>query len=221
MAISDSDCKVLWGRAAGICSNPTCRTDLTQILEQRPYNIGEMAHIIARRPSGPRGVAGGGADTYENLLLLCPSCHTRIDKAPDEYPEFLLRQWKADHESNIRQRGSNKKFDNFELLKRAVTRLLTENHAIWNTFGPHSEIAESDPDSNVAAVWDLRKLDTILPNNREIINLIGANEGLLSSEDYEAFLLFKNHALAFERSQFDRLDKYPLFPSIFEERFHI
>ena len=48
MAISDVDLKLLWGRAAGFCSNPSCKRDLTVILEQRAScNIGEMAHIIA------------------------------------------------------------------------------------------------------------------------------------------------------------------------------
>jgi 5-methylcytosine-specific restriction endonuclease McrA len=103
MATSDSDVKILWGRAAGICSNPDCRQDLTVILEQKgSYNIGEMAHVIARKPGGPRGKAGGGADDYANLILLCPTCHTRIDKAPEgEYPEPMLHEWKQEHENSF------------------------------------------------------------------------------------------------------------------------
>jgi hypothetical protein len=50
MPISDNDVKLLWGRAAGICSNPTCRADLTVLLDKsNNYNIGEMAHVIAKR----------------------------------------------------------------------------------------------------------------------------------------------------------------------------
>src|SRR2546428_9139485 len=106
MAISDADTKLLWGRAAGICSNPGCREGLTIILnEDRNYNVGEMAHVIAKKPGGPRGKSGGGADSYANLILLCPTCHTHVDKAPGEYPEDLLKKWKSDHEGEIRKKG--------------------------------------------------------------------------------------------------------------------
>jgi len=52
------------------------------------------------------------------------------------------------------------------------------------------------------------------------LNLIAANSDLVSESDYETFLVFKSHALAFEEHQYDRLDSYPLFPAAFEGRFH-
>jgi hypothetical protein len=125
MTISDMDCKLLWARAAGICSNPGCRQDLTVILEgPASYNIGEMAHIIAKRPGGPRGRIGiDGLNTYHNLILLCPTCHTRADKAPQEYPEELLKSWKADHERQIRDRGAEVRFKSAALLKNSISRV--------------------------------------------------------------------------------------------------
>src|SRR5262245_46442332 len=132
MAISDVDSKLLWGRAAGICSNPQCKKDLTIILAQRAsYNIGEMAHIIARSTGGPRGQNAAGADTYDNLILLCPTCHTLVDKGPSEYPTDKLLRWKSEHEKSIRESGSSQKFDDVAKLKSAVTRLLQENHHLW------------------------------------------------------------------------------------------
>jgi tetratricopeptide (TPR) repeat protein len=105
VAISDNDYKLLWGRAAGICSKPDCRKDLTVILENRPsYNVGEMAHIIAKKPDGPRGIAEGGSDAYDNLILLCPTCHRLVDKATEgTFPVEILHEWKAQHEQSIRQ----------------------------------------------------------------------------------------------------------------------
>jgi hypothetical protein len=220
MTISDSDYKILWARAAGLCCNPDCREDLTVTLKNRhSYVVGEMAHIIAKSSGGPRGQAGGGSDSYENLILLCPTCHTNIDKAPAEYPERLLTRWKGDREDEVRTLGLEKKFQTITSLKENVANLLSENRALWKTFGPRSEAATSDPASNLYLVWQLRKLDTILPNNRRIINSIEANINLISESDRDAFMLFKLHALAFEEHQFARLDKYPLFPAIFEETF--
>lgn len=90
MAISETDLKLLWGRAAGLCSNPQCKKDLTAVLiDRKNYNIGEMAHIIARSVDGPRGQKMPGPDSYDNLILLCPTCHTIVDKDPGGHPKEL------------------------------------------------------------------------------------------------------------------------------------
>jgi hypothetical protein len=224
MSISDPDIKLLWGRAAGICSNPQCQRDLTILLEHGGggYIIGEMAHMIAKQPGGPRGIVEGGSDSYQNLLLLCPSCHRMIDKAPEgEFPEDLLFQWKADHESRIRELGKKVVFDSRSDLWTAIRRLLMENKIIWRDFGPQSDAANTDPASNLYQQWNFRKLNTIIPNNTNIINYIESNSKFLTDKEFEVFLLFKAHACAFESNQYNRLDSYPGFPSefarIFEE----
>ncbi|AWF80358.1 HNH endonuclease [Microbulbifer sp. A4B17] len=221
MAISEADSKLLWGRAAGICSNPSCRADLTALLlESNSYNIGEMAHIIARSEDGPRGETGGGSDKYSNLILLCPTCHRHVDKSPEgTFTVEQLHQWKNDHENTIRHRMSEVVYENVEELKREVSNLLTENHMIWKEYGPQSEVAKEDPGSNLYKIWNLRKLDTVIPNNQKIINVIEANMKLLDTDDYKAFLLFKNHATSFEANQYCRLSSYTLFPETFSEKF--
>jgi len=87
VSISEKDIKRLWGLAAGKCSEPSCTTDCIQSVDSNdPLLIGEMAHVVAREEKGPRGKKGGGADTYENLILLCPTHHRMVDKAPDRFP---------------------------------------------------------------------------------------------------------------------------------------
>lgn len=219
MAISDNTAKLLWGRAAGICSNPGCREDLTVLVEgNRSFNVGEMAHVIARSPEGPRGESGGGSDEYENLVLLCPTCHRTIDKAPDGiYPAEVLYRWKTDHELAIRKSGANQVFCSSRELKSFVVRFLAENKSLWRSIGPNSEAAISDPGSNLHDVWTLRKIDTLVPNNTKIINAVQSNIGLLSPEEALAFFDFKSHASAWEHHQYHRLDTYPQFPDHFEE----
>ncbi|MBQ4864391.1 HNH endonuclease [Pseudoalteromonas sp. MMG013] len=222
MAISDGDAKLLWGRAAGICSNPGCRTDLTQVLEKaRSYNVGEMAHIIARSEQGPRGITGGGADTYENLVLLCPTCHRHIDKSPEgTFTVEQLHGWKNDHEQAIRSLFSDKTFDTFEELKHQVAMLLIDNKSAWESFGPQSGAAE-DPGSNTHKAWEFRKLDLIIPNNRKIVNMIEANKLLLDVSVLKVFATFKSHVSSFEQNQYERLDQYVTFPSAFSEVFEL
>ena len=221
MAISEADGKLLWGRAAGICSNPTCRADLTAILqESNSYNVGEMAHIIARSEDGPRGESGGGSDKYANLILLCPTCHRHIDKSPDgTYTLEQLHQWKQNHESAIRFRMSEVAYKNINELKGEVTKLLMENHLIWEQYGPQSKVAQEDLGSNAYKIWNLRKLDTLVPNNQKITNMIEANIKFLDIDEYKVFLLFKNHATSFEANQYCRVSSYALFPAEFSEKF--
>jgi hypothetical protein len=62
--------------------------------------IGEECHIVSPRPNGPRGrPMPDSFDKYENLILLCPSDHSRVDQLVEEYSEEELRKIKSAHES--------------------------------------------------------------------------------------------------------------------------
>lgn len=121
----------------------------------------------------------------------------------------------------IRSLGTERQFAELRELKLYIYQLLIENKTLWQTFGPHSEVATADPGSNLHVVWTLRKLDRVIPNNRKIINAIEANIHLLKRPDLEAFAAFKVHALAFEANQGRRLDSYPTFPQRFAELFEV
>jgi HNH endonuclease len=102
MSINTKDIKKLWGLAAGRCSRPGCDEECIRFLADDPTVIGEMAHVIAKSPKGPRGVQQGGEDTYDNLILLCPNHHSEIDKAPaGTFPPDTLRDWKKQHEREV------------------------------------------------------------------------------------------------------------------------
>ncbi len=222
MAIGLSDAKVLWGRAGARCCNPDCRSDLTRFLSERVIHLGEMAHLIAHSSDGPRGDGVGGDDTYDNLVLLCPTCHTMIDKAPESFPEHLLREWKAIREAEVSRSSETPIFANLAALKHAVRGLLFQNHAVFRSVGPKSEIALADPISDAIEIWELRKADTIIPNNRMILTLLEANATLLrDAEDQRAHAAFREHALAFEEQELSgrRKEFYPTFPEVFGERF--
>ena len=103
MAVSTRDKVILWGRAAARCSHPECRRSLVKNPAQSGADIvlGEIAHIVAQKPDGPRGdqpPPGGSIDGQANLLLLCQEHHTSIDRQPDRFPVPMLLQWKIDHE---------------------------------------------------------------------------------------------------------------------------
>jgi hypothetical protein len=103
MALSDADLKILWSRAAGLCSFPDCRELLVRFSRAADgmYQIGEMAHLVAKRMKGPRGkgpLSPGARDSYKNHILLCPTCHTEIDKNAKAYSVDQLQAFKMRHE---------------------------------------------------------------------------------------------------------------------------
>ena len=218
MSIGEKDVKILWGRSAGRCSYPECTVSCIDFLNGEGFVIGEMAHIIARSPRGPRGTSGGGQDRYDNLILLCPTHHKLVDKAPEGcFSENELREWKERHEQEIMDSLKSPAFKTLSELCRYVARLLIENKVVWKTFGPESSEATANPYSNLAKFWIFRKLHTIVPNNSRIINTITNNKMLFEIEFYGLACQFVEHAKGFEHSCYERLEGIPRFPERFDE----
>ena len=162
MGVSDKDIKMLWGRAAGRCSYPGYMTSCIDFFADETFLIGEMAHIIARQPAGPRGIVGGGGNKYDNLILLCPTHHRMIDKAPlGNYPKKELIRWKERHEQDVEEALESPPFRTIGEVCRYIEKLLIENKTVWQTYGPESTEATSNPYSNLAQLWPLRKLERI------------------------------------------------------------
>lgn len=101
MAIKEPDVKLLWGRSGNRCA--ICRIELSLDAERSSasFPLGEQAHIVAREPKGPRGQSSlrpEERNSYHNLILLCPTHHTIIDKAEVDYTVDKLHNIKARHE---------------------------------------------------------------------------------------------------------------------------
>ncbi len=98
---------MLWGRAAGRCEFEGCNEALYKSrVTQEPVNIAQKAHIYAFSAGGPRSNRGAGQkslNNIENLLLVCGSCHTTIDKkwAEKRYTASMLQKWKRTHEQRV------------------------------------------------------------------------------------------------------------------------
>ena len=60
-----------------------------------PVPIGEIAHIEGLNPDSPRynpNMTNKERNSYVNLIILCPTCHTKIDKDPNYYTVEKLKQ---------------------------------------------------------------------------------------------------------------------------------
>ena len=87
-----------------------CRCELIQAGTEEGSKalVGEECHIISPRADGPRGTPESEPtpelDGYENLMLLCPFDHSRVDQLTDEFTVSQLHEIKAAHESWVRTR---------------------------------------------------------------------------------------------------------------------
>ena len=107
MAITTLARKLLWGHAGNRCAMASCRRQLAHQSDSSGAAIlvGEEAHIVAKSHDGPRGdspLSPEQRDEYSNLILLCPSDHALIDKAPQDFSVASLLSIKAEHEAWVR-----------------------------------------------------------------------------------------------------------------------
>src|SRR6185369_8118623 len=95
----------LFADSAGYCQRPECASRLFIDTGTKNIHIAEIAHIIAVAGSGPRAratITQSDKGSYDNLILLCANCHTTIDKAPGDFPDNVIQEWKRKHVERIK-----------------------------------------------------------------------------------------------------------------------
>lgn len=98
---------IIWGQAGAHCSYPGCSRDLVMDASETDDEslVGDVAHIVAESPDGPRGASSMSASERNlaaNLLLLCKIHHKLVDDQPIEYPIERLHEFKAQHVARVR-----------------------------------------------------------------------------------------------------------------------
>jgi hypothetical protein len=145
MAISSKIKRLLLAKSGGYCQNPECNNDLLSFFEDGKLNgIEELAHIVGKNIKGPRGKNSlnlNERDQYVNIILLCPNCHTKVDKNPRLFTVDLLQQWKNKHEEKIKACFYVPEFTTRLELKQVIEQLFLENKLIFDQYGPQSPAA--------------------------------------------------------------------------------
>ena len=204
MAIIETVKRKLWASSGGYCGNPDCHISLFSFFETGEIcNIEELAHIIGQKITGPRGneeLELSERDEFENIILLCPTCHTRIDKNPKKYPTSTIHEWKNKHQESIANIFTIPKFETREKARNYIRPLLAENKGIFLKFGPYSQNAKDDQMAT-ELMWDRLSKGKIIPNNRIIENAIEVNQHLLNDVEYAVFIEFKLHREGFESNK--------------------
>jgi hypothetical protein len=206
MTISSKTIKVLWANAAGRCAFPDCGALLCtpESGSAAPYTIGEMAHIRGEKLGANRhhpAQTPAERDGYANLILLCPTHHTLIDKPENlaAYSVNLLLNMKLQHNKDVEVRLKKQAYKDKKEVARTLYPLLVQNHAIFKNYGPHSDIARKNPESDAHAVWLSMRLSTIVPNNRQMVDITSTNAKLFGAEEQGVLAAFEVHARGYEQ----------------------
>lgn len=95
-----STVKQLFALSGNKCASPKCNNNLSKA----GVVLGEICHIEAAETKGPRYNADSNDEyrrSFENLILLCESCHKIIDNKIEDYSTHIITEWKKQHELNF------------------------------------------------------------------------------------------------------------------------
>lgn len=185
----------LFAHSAGFCQRPDCTRPLFVDLGDKQIHVAEMAHIFAATDHGPRANAELSQEErgqFENLILLCPTCHTTIDKAPSVFSDAIVAEWKRRHSTILANIFGVATYGDRAALRAAIDPVLAENREIFEQYGPDNDY-RLNPESEVALVWQRKVRSKILPNNRKLLSVLDANRSLLHRDEQKVLELFRQH----------------------------
>ena len=188
----------LFSDAAGHCQRPECLKPLFPAEMGGDKHIAEMAHVIPHGETGPRHEERPAGDfvtdSFENLILLCPTCHTIIDKDPEGYSRGTLLSWKRNHLSALSHEQGIRAYDQRSQVRDAVVAAMNENKAVWKELAPSDGSRfEYDPESETAGTWLQRMRGVILPNHFRIQAIIKANLHHMTEAEAQTFARYQEH----------------------------
>lgn len=134
------------------CAFPGCNQLLTVDATNADEGaiIGEAAHIRGEKPGSARHDPNYPADQvngYNNLIYVCDTCHTKIDKQHNTYTVEMLLGWKTDHERRMRESTEDAllevTFAELEIVTKALIDAAPANGADLNLTPPQQKIEKN------------------------------------------------------------------------------
>ena len=160
--ISENVKRQLYAESMGRCMNPACK----KVLFRQNGDIIEKAHIDPYCKTAD--------NSFENLVILCPNCHTDFDENSAFSPEEVLG-WKRIRKQEL-DSLFGERFATFDDLKDKVVPLLSENKTIYEQYYLKDN----------KKLWD-KFAYKILINNRKLKTLFQNNLGLFQHHSIEAY----------------------------------
>jgi hypothetical protein len=130
----------------------------------------------------------------ENILVLCPTCHTVVDKDPADYPAEMLRRWKRRSQEARAVAHGTPVFASRSDARAYVEPLLASNRTVFELYGPRDGLFEDAR----AEQWQRHVKNTILPNNQALLRALQANRSLMTDDEKTTADVFAVHAQELE-----------------------
>lgn len=197
--------RYLWARSGAHCANPSCRVYLFADVGELRVDVGELAHIIAASDYGPRSDSNLPAmrrAEADNVVLLCATCHTKVDKAPGFYTVEMLREWQRRHMVELENVFGAIEYATRAEAVEAAHRLLAQNRAVFDTYGPNRAQREGKLGNEWARQWRRKVREIIMPNNRRLLALYDRNRRLMNDREQEVVELLRQHVDDLEARHF-------------------
>ena len=112
MNIPQKEKNVLFAKSGNICAFPGCAVPVIAEEGDESKPLAEVAHMIAYADNGPRAdsiLPIDGRNRASNLILLCPTHHSLVDKFEYQYNVYVLREMKLQHERKFSPSSHSKK----------------------------------------------------------------------------------------------------------------
>ncbi|MGE7907542.1 metallophosphoesterase family protein [Peribacillus sp. NPDC094092] len=108
-----------------------------------------------------------------------------------------------------------------EVIKK-IEILFNENERIFKQYGPYSITAQQSPHSELAHIWREYCINTLIPNNDKILELILENIDLIPLEKQPIVEEYKNHIEGFKMNHLSEYKNanVPTFPQQIKSVFH-
>jgi hypothetical protein len=152
--------KRLFAVSGNRCAYPKCTVQIVQ----GNSVIGEICHIQAASPNGPRHdplQSPVGRHGHDNLILLCPIHHKVVDDDTEAYTVERLRKMKLDHEKRSTPLNASEIDRGARLLLDQSVVSINQSggitaHTVHQTFNVHP--AEAPRDAAAERVSMVRRL---------------------------------------------------------------
>ena len=141
VSIPQKERNILFAKSGNVCAFPDCVVPVIADGGDESKPLAEMAHMIAYADDGPRAdpsLPKEDRNKASNLILLCPTHHSLVDKFEYQFNVHVLREMKLQHERQFNSSSFGKETP--KLVKEPLhASLLPLTHLPLAVFGADTQ----------------------------------------------------------------------------------